>query len=353
MSTVTNRHTDDRRVAVVTGASAGVGRATAVELARRGFDVALLARGEAGLAATAADVGEAGGRALAVPTDVAVWAEVDEAARRAEDELGPVDLWVNNAMTTVFGRSWDCEPEDFRRATEVTYMGQVHGTLAALARMRPRDRGRIINVGSALSYLGIPLQSAYCGAKFACRGFTESVRAELMADGSAVTIGMVHLPAVDTPQFDWCKNLLPRTPQPVAPIYSPELAARTVVDVAIDGRDSKVLGVWNKVVVATARAAPGTAERFAARTAVESQQTDRAADGEQPANLWKPVDADADHGAHGSFGDRSSGMLDPQFLRTLPMTVANLGVAAIGTAAARGGNVVRMLDRLRGAGSIR
>jgi len=344
--------TSTRQVAVVTGASAGVGRATVRELARRGFDVALLARGEGGLASAEGEVHAAARRALAIPTDVAVWAEVDDAARRIEEELGPIDLWVNNAMTTVFGRFWDCDPEDYRRATEVTYLGQVHGTMAALNRMRPRDKGRIVNVGSALAFLGIPLQSAYCGAKFACRGFTESVRSELMAEGSSVSIAMVHLPAVNTPQFDWCKNLLPNHPQPVPPIYEPEVAAKAIVDVAIDGRRTKVLGVWNKVVVAAARAAPGTAERFAARTAIDGQQTDETADPDRPIDLWEPVDEKADHGAHGSFDERSSGMFEPQFLRSLPGTLTTLGASAVGAAAARGGNVVRMLARVRGSTSL-
>ncbi len=309
-------------VAVLTGASAGVGRATARALAGAGFDVGLLARGEAGLEQAARDVQTAGRRALAVPTDVADWGAVDAAASRVEAELGPISVWVNDAMTTVFAWSWDCHPDEIRRATEVTYLGQVNGTLAALARMRPRDQGRIVNVGSALAFVGIPLQSAYCGAKFACRGFTESVRAELLASGSGVTIGMVHLPAVNTPQFDWCLTRLPRHPQPVPPIYEPEVAAAAIVEAALDGRSSKVLGAWNKLVVAGTRVAPSAVVHYAARTGVESQQTDAPVDRRRPSDLWAPADAEADHGARGGFSDRAGGTADARFLRTVPSAIA-------------------------------
>ena len=194
------------QVAVVTGASAGVGRATARAFAGRGFDVALLAHGQAGLDAAAKEVESAGGRALAIPTDVADFGEVDWAAERTEAELGPIDVWVNDAMTTVFAPSWEVKPEDFQRAIEVTFLGQVWGTMAALARMRPRDQGSIVNIGSALAFIGIPLQSAYCSSKFACRGFFESTRAELIHEHSHIRMSMVHLPAVNTPQFDWCET---------------------------------------------------------------------------------------------------------------------------------------------------
>ena len=212
-----------RKVALVTGASAGVGRATAVELASRGFDVALLARGRAGLDAAASEVESRGARALSVPADVSDYDEVNSAAARVEEELGPLDVWVNNAMTTSFSPLSDTKPEDFRRAIEVTFLGQVWGTMAALARMRPRDRGNIVNVGSALAFIGIPLQSPYCAAKFACRGFFESTRAELLHEGSHIRLSMVHLPAVNTPQFDWCQTTMDRHPQPVPPIYQPEI----------------------------------------------------------------------------------------------------------------------------------
>src|SRR5437763_9429338 len=218
-----------RGVAVVTGASAGVGRAAARALAGCGFDVALLARGEAGLDAAATEVDAAGRRALPIPTDVAVFGEVEAAAERVEEELGPIDVWVNNAMTTVFARVVDVPPDEFKRAVEVTFLGQVWGTMAALRRMRERDRGTIVNVGSALAFIGIPLQAPYCASKFADRGFFQSLRAELIEEKSRVRLTMVHLPAVNTPQFDWCETKMDRHPQPVPPIYQPEVAAKAIV----------------------------------------------------------------------------------------------------------------------------
>jgi short-subunit dehydrogenase len=320
-STGTGTGTDTvRPVAVVTGASAGVGRATAVALAAKGFDVAILARGRAGLEACAAEIESHGVRVLAVPTDVAVWDEVDAAAERIERELGPIEVWVNNAMTTVFAPLDDVDPSDIRRATEVTYLGFVHGTMAALRRMRPRDRGRVVDVGSALSYVGIPLQSAYCGSKFACRGFFESVRAELVADGSNVTMSMVHLPAVNTPQFGWCKTTLPRHPQPVPPIYQPELAAERIVEVVFDARRSSVLGSWNRLIVAATGIIPSVLSHYTARTAVEGQQTDTDVRPDRPSNLREPADEYEAQGARGAFDDRSHGVLTPDFLRSLPST---------------------------------
>lgn len=219
-------------------------------------------------------------------------------------------------------------PEEFKRATEVTYLGQVHGTLAALNRMRPRDRGRIVNVGSALAFVGIPLQAAYCGAKFACRGFFESVRAELLAQGSNVTISMVHLPAVNTPQFDWCLSRLPNHPQPVPPIYQPEVCATFILEAALDGRRAKVVGSWNKLILAGAKLAPSVLSHYVARSGVSSQQTSQDAAADRPSNLYAPMDADEDHGAHGVFADRAGGVLDPQFLRSLPKTGQQLAKAA-------------------------
>ena len=328
-----------RPVAVVTGASAGVGRATAVSLAERGFDVALLARGEAGLAAAAAEVETVGRRALPVPTDVAVWEEVDAAADRIERELGEIDVWVNNAMTTVFAPLTDTDPADIKRATEVTYLGQVHGTMAALRRMRPRDRGRVVDVGSALAYVGIPLQGAYCGAKFACRGFFESVRAELIEADSNVTISMVHLPAINTPQFSWCRTALPHHPQPVPPIYQPEVAAARIVDVVFDTPRSTVLGSWNRLIVAGSKIAPSVYSHFAARTAVQGQQTDQPVDADRPSNLRSPVDDRQAWGARGEFNDRAEGVRDPGFVASLPQQAVSLGkalAAAIVFKASRG-----------------
>jgi len=241
-----------------------VGRATAVALAERGFDVALLARGHAGLEGARRDVQDAGARALAVATDVAHFEEVDRAAALVEERLGPIGVWVNDAMTTVFAPVGDVEPEQFRRAIDVTFLGQVWGTVAALARMRPRDHGTIVNVGSALAFIGIPLQSAYCSAKFACRGFFESTRAELLHEGSHARLCMVHLPAVNTPRFDWCATTMSRRPQPVPPIYRPETPARFIVESALDGRRARVVGSWNKLLVAAASVAPGPGNQYAA-----------------------------------------------------------------------------------------
>lgn len=310
-----------RPIAVVTGASAGVGRATAVALAQRGFDVALLARGEAGLDGARRDVEAAGGRALPVPTDVASFEEVQRAAETVEAELGEIEVWVNVAMTTVFAPAWDVAPDDFRRAVEVTFLGQVWGTSVALERMRPRDRGSIVNVGSALAYMGIPLQSAYCASKFACRGYVESVRAELLHQGSSVRIGMVHLPAVNTPQFDWCSTSFSRHPQPVPPIYQPEIPARAIVAAAIDGRRSSVVGSWNKLLVVAGQLFPGFANQYASVGAWSSQLADWAVGPERRSNLRRPVDDTSDHGSHGSFDAVAGGFTDPSFLRSLPGTV--------------------------------
>jgi NAD(P)-dependent dehydrogenase (short-subunit alcohol dehydrogenase family) len=317
-------------VAVVTGASAGVGRATAVELARRGMDVGLLARGAAGLRGAVADVAGHGRQAHAVEVDVADAAGVDDAATAVERELGPIDVWVNDAMTTVFAPIDRVAPEEFRRATEVTYLGQVHGTMAALRRMKARDRGHIVNVGSALAFRGIPLQSAYCGAKFACRGFTEAVRTELLHDGSHVRISMVHLPAVDTPQFTWCLSRLPLHPQPVPPIYPPEVAARAIARVAADGRRAKVLGSYNSLVVLLNKLAPGVLDHYLAATGVSSQQAPFPRAEDQPVDLWSPVDAagGTDHGASGVFGGQAGGALDGSFLRAVPSSVLAIAVAA-------------------------
>jgi NAD(P)-dependent dehydrogenase (short-subunit alcohol dehydrogenase family) len=327
----------ESKVAVVTGASAGVGRATAVALAGRGWDVALLARGEAGLAGAVADVEAAGRRAVALPADVADAGQAEAAAEEAERRLGPIDLWVNDAMTTVFAPSWRVPPDDFRRAVEVTFLGQVWGTQAALARMKPRDHGTIVNVGSALAFIGIPLQSAYCASKFACRGYFESVRAELLHEGSHVRMSMVHLPAVNTPQFDWCETDLRHHPKPVPPIYQPEVAAERIVAVAIDGRRESVLGSWNRLLVTAARLVPGFGNQFAALGAWETQVTDETIPPDRPANLRRPLDAARDHGAHGGFDAVAGGFLDRSFLASLPRTGRTFVRAAGRTAAEKAG----------------
>ncbi|HTW98418.1 MAG TPA: SDR family oxidoreductase [Acidimicrobiales bacterium] len=324
--------TATRPVAVVTGASAGVGRATARELARRGFDVALLARGTAGLAAAAAEVEAEGARALTVAADVASFDDVDGAADRVERELGPIEVWVNDAMTTVFAPLDDLRPDDFRRAVEVTFLGQVWGTKAALARMRRRDRGVVVNVGSALAFIGIPLQSAYCASKFACRGFFEATRAELLHERSHVRLSMVHLPAVNTPQFEWCRTVFSRHPQPVAPIYQPEVCARAIADSCQSAKREKVLGVWNKLLVTVARAAPGLGNQFAALGAWDEQLDFRALSPERRDNLYDPADGDHDYGTHGSFDGRAKGFLTPSFLVTLPKAGRELVQALASTA---------------------
>jgi NAD(P)-dependent dehydrogenase (short-subunit alcohol dehydrogenase family) len=294
------------RVVVVTGASAGVGRATARLFAAEGYDVALVARGEAGLEAAAKEVEAAGRRALVVPTDVAVADEVEAAADRTEAELGPVDVWVNDAFTAVFAPFWDVEPDEYRRVTEVSYLGFVYGTMAALRRMKPRDRGTIVQVGSALAYRGIPLQTAYCGAKHAIQGFTEALRCELYHEKSKVKVTMVQLPAVNTPQFSWVLSRLPRHPQPVPPIYQPEVPARGIVYAAThpDRREYWVGATTAATLVANA-VAPGLLDRYLGATGFKSQQTAEPTDPHRPANLWGPADADADFGAHGAFDARS------------------------------------------------
>lgn len=320
--------TSKPKVAVVTGASAGVGRATAVALARHGWDVALLARGQAGLGGAVADVEAEGRRALALPTDVADFGQVQHAAQEAEAHLGPIDVWINDAMTTAFAPSWEVEPADFQRAIEVTFLGQVWGTRVALDVMRPRDHGTIINIGSALAFIGIPLQSAYCASKFACRGFFESVRAELIHEGSNVRMSMVHLPAMNTPQFDWCETTLDRHPQPVPPIYEPEVAAARIIKVIGDGRRDTILGSWNKLLVAAGKLAPGLGNQYAAIGAWDTQLTDEHVAPDRPSNLHHPVDAEQDRGPRGSFDDRSGGFWDPSFLKSFPMTAKTFGRAS-------------------------
>ena len=318
----------ERKVAVITGASAGVGRATARMFAENGFDVALLARGSTGLQGAASDVESAGGKALAIPTDVASFEDVDAAAGRVEAELGEIDVWVNNAMTTVFAPCWDVKPSDFARAVEVTFLGQVWGTTAALSRMRPRDRGAIVNVGSALAFIGIPLQSAYCSSKFACRGFFESTRAELLHEGSHVQLSMVHLPAVNTPQFDWCETTLTKHPQPVPPIYQPEIPAKFILAAALDGKPSRVVGSWNKILVLAGCLFPELGNQFAALGAWETQLTNEQITPNRPVNLYGPADESKDYGAHGIFDSKAGGFMDPSFLETLPRTARTFAEAA-------------------------
>jgi NAD(P)-dependent dehydrogenase (short-subunit alcohol dehydrogenase family) len=292
-------------IVVITGASGGVGRATARAFAARGDRVALLARGEAGLEAAADEVNHAGGTALAIPTDVADPVAVETAAERTEQELGPIDVWVNNAFSSVFAPVSEITPAEYRRVTEVTYLGFVHGTLAALRRMRPREAGTIVQVGSALAYRAVPLQSAYCAAKHAVQGFTESLRCELLHERSGVRLTMVQLPALNTPQFDWLLNRLPKPARPVPPIYQPELAARAIVHAADHPRRREYwVGGSTVLTLLGNKMAPGLVDRYLARKGYAAQQVDREPP-DDPPNLWRPVDdrPGSDHGAHGSFDD--------------------------------------------------
>ena len=296
------------QVVVITGATGGIGRATARMFGQRGTKVALLGRGEVGLAGVTNEVRAAGGEPLPITVDMADYQQVEAAAQRIEAELGPIEVWVNDAFTAVFAPFTDIKPEEFRRITEVSYLGYVYGTKAALDRMLPRDRGTIVQVGSALAYRGIPLQSAYCGAKHAIQGFHESLRCELLHEGSNVHVTMVQMPAVNTPQFDWVLSRLPQQAQPVPPIYQPEVAARAVRYAADHPhrREYWVGATTTGTLIANALA-PGLLDRYLARTGYSSQQTDQPHDPDQPANLWKPADGAAGHdfGAHGRFDSRA------------------------------------------------
>ncbi|MDQ4149716.1 MAG: SDR family oxidoreductase [Actinomycetota bacterium] len=293
------------RVVVVTGASAGVGRATARRFARQGDSVALLARGEERLDAGAREVRAAGGRALPIPVDLSKPSDVEAAADQVEDELGPIDVWVNNAMTTVFAPIWEVTAPEFRRVTEVNYLGTVYGTMAALSRMRSRNRGVIVQVGSALAYRAIPLQSAYCGSKHAIQGFTESVRTELLHEKSNVKITMVQLPALNTPQFDWSLSRMKRRAQPVAPIYQPEVAAEAIVWAAAHPRRELWVGASTAATLLANKIVPGLLDRYLGKTGFDSQQRSEPEDPNRPYNLWDPPPGDP--GSHGSFGDKAHG----------------------------------------------
>lgn len=288
-----------RRIVVVTGASAGIGRAIVRAFAARGAHVGLIARGVQGLEATRREVEEMGGRALVLPLDVADADAVDEAAERVERELGAIDIWVNNAMVSVFAPVAETTAAEFRRVTEVTYLGYVHGTLSALRRMRARNRGTIIQIGSALAYRSIPLQAAHCAAKHAVKGFTESLRTELLHDKSRVRVCQVHLPAVNTPHFSWSRAKLPREPQPMPPVFQPELVADAVVRAA-EKDQREIWLAWPAVkAIVGERVAPGLADRYLAKHGYESQQTERPLDPHRLDNLYEPVPGD--RGAHGSF----------------------------------------------------
>jgi NADP-dependent 3-hydroxy acid dehydrogenase YdfG len=293
-------------VVAITGASAGVGRATAVAFARTGASIGLLARGEAGLKGASDDVEANGGRALALPTDVADAEQVDAAADQIEDAFGPVDIWVNNAMASVFARVQDVTADEFRRVTEVTYLSYVYGTLAALRSMLPRDAGTIVQVGSALAWRGIPLQSAYCGSKHAIQGFVDSLRSELLADGSNVRVTQVDMPALNTPQFGWVRTRLPNHPQPVPPIYAPEIAADAIVWAAEHAPRTLNVGLPTVLTKLGNRVSPALLDWYLSRSGIQDQQTDEPIDHDRwQDNLDAPVDDDRDYGADGVFGDRA------------------------------------------------
>jgi len=295
-----------REVVVITGASAGVGRATVRAFARRGAKLGLLARGKAGLEGARRDAEQLGGQALVLPTDVADANAVERAAEAVENEFGPIDIWVNDAMCSVFSPAKEMTAQDYKRVTEVTYLGFVYGTLAALKRMLPRDRGIIVQVGSALAYRGIPLQSAYCGAKHAIQGFTESVRCELIHDRSNVKITMVQMPALNTPQFNWVKSRLPRKPQPVPPIYQPEVAADAIFHAAHHYRREWFVGGSTVVAIEGNKIAPGLGDWYLGQQGYDAQQYDGRVSSERRQNLDQPVDDDRDFGAHGDFDARST-----------------------------------------------
>jgi len=296
------------RTIVITGASAGVGRAVAHEFAKEGARIGLIARGRAGLEAAKREVEECGGEALVIPADVANAAEIEAGAEEVEKHFGPIDVWVNNAMVSVFSPVKEMTAEEFKRVTEVTYLGTVNGTLSALKRMLPRDHGVIVQVGSALAYRGIPLQAAYCAAKHAIQGFCDSLRCELIHDKSQVHLTMVQMPALNTPQFSWVKSRLQRKAQPVPPIFQPEVAAQAV-HYASNHRRREIYVGWPTVkAVVGNKLAAGLLDRYLASFCVNAQQTNEPADPNRPDNLWAPVDNEQDHGAHGSFDSRSKPM---------------------------------------------
>lgn len=323
---------DRAEVVVITGASAGVGRATVREFAKNGADVGLIARGIEGLEGAKKEVEAAGGRALVCPADVADPDQVEAAAAAIEENLGPIDIWVNDAMTSVFSPVKQTTAQEFKRVTEVTYLGFVYGTLCALKRMLPRNRGAIVQVGSALAYRGIPLQAAYCGAKHAIQGFVDSLRCELLHDQTNIRVTMVQMPALNTPQFSWVKSRLPRKPQPVPPIFQPEVAAEAIYWAAHHDRPEVFVGWPTVKAIEGNKILPRLADWYLARTGYESQQTNLPEDPHRPDNLWKPLAGD--HGAHGNF-DKRAHDFSYQLWATMHrnwLTFAGVALAAIAAA---------------------
>ena len=330
-------------VVVITGGTAGVGRATARCFAQMGASVAVLARGPDGLDATRCELEALGARAaLALRCDVANAEEVFAAAERVDRELGPVDIWVNNAMTTVFGRFDSLTPEQFERVTRVTYLGYVWGTRAALQRMIPRNRGTIVQVGSALAYRSIPLQSAYCGAKHAIVGFTDSIRSELLHDRIDIEIAAVHLPAVNTPQFAWCENHMPYEAQPVPPIFEPEVIAREIVHTALHPKREVFLGWPTVKAVLGQKVAPGYADRYLARHGFDAQYTQEERNPQRASNLFSPVPGD--HGARGKFSKRAR---ERDLVARITTRLGSAGVMAAAAATVTAAIVLAAKLRLR------
>jgi short-subunit dehydrogenase len=322
-----------QEVVVITGASGGVGRATARKFAAEGAKIGLIARGRQGLEAAAREVEQAGGQAMVLPVDVAHHDQVEAAASSVEDAFGPIDVWVNDAMVTVYAEFLDIEPEEFRRATDVTYHGMVWGTRAALKRMVARNRGSIVQVCSAMSYRGIPLQSPYCGAKAACKNFTESILTELIHHKSKVRISMIQLPGLNTTQFTWGKTKLPKQTMPVPPIYQPEIAADAVYYAAHHKRRQIYVGIPTVMNILGERTAPWLLDLYLAKTGFNSQMTDHELDPQGHDNLFEPVDED--RGAHGPFDDQAHAV-SPQYelAKHRNKILAGLGAAAVGAGAA-------------------
>jgi short-subunit dehydrogenase len=320
-------------IVVITGASAGVGRATVREFAKHGAWIGLISRGTDGLEGAQREVEAAGGRALVLPVDVSDAAQVEAAAERVEQELGPIDVWVNNAMASVFSPIKEMTAEEFKRVTEVTYLGYVYGSLAALKRMLPRDRGAIVHVGSALAYRSIPLQAAYCASKHAVLGFFASLRTELIHDKSNVHTTMVQMPALNTPQFGWVKSRLPHKAQPVPPIYQPEVAARAIYYAAHHPERREYYPAWSSVkAIFGNKLVPSYGDHYLAKNGYAAQQHDGPEDPNRPNNLWEPVPGD--HGAHGAFDDRASYSSSELLLETHPKWLLTAVAAGLVAAAA-------------------
>lgn len=326
---------ENPKTVVITGGSAGIGRATAREFARHGCNVAVLARGEDRLKATCREISDLGGKGLAITTDVADWKAVEAAADRVERELGPIDIWVNNAFAGIFSRFMDVTAEEYERVTQVTYLGQINGTRAALKRMLPRNRGAIVLVGSALAYRGIPLQSAYCGAKHAIQGFIDSIRCELLHDKSEVTITMVQMPGVNTPQFDWIRAKLPGQPRPVGKVYQPEVAARAIYAAAHDGRKEMLVGLPTLEAVWGNKVASSLMDHYLASTGFKSQQRPEPVRPDRKDNLFEPVPGE--QAAHGSFDDEA---VDSSAELWASRHKKQLGLAGLGAVAAVGAGLI-------------